>query len=59
MTPNPCCLGSARSADEWNTAIRELWTDPRVQLTREGRAEYERLLAGWAAALKAELIEAA
>jgi hypothetical protein len=48
-----------RSADDWNAAIRELWTDPRVQLTREGRAEYERLLAGWAAALKTELIEAA
>jgi hypothetical protein len=59
MSPDlePC--GSVRSAAQWNEAIRRLWTDPRVALTREQRADYERCLEGWAAALKAELIEAA
>ncbi|MFI0233172.1 hypothetical protein [Streptomyces sp. NPDC017086] len=34
-----------RSAAELNAAIRALWSHPAVPLTREQRAEYERLCA--------------
>jgi hypothetical protein len=42
-----------------NEEIRGVWTDPRVPLTREQRGQLERLYAEWAAAVRAELGEAA
>lgn len=59
MSPNPSLPGSARSAAEWNEDIRNLWQDPRVRLSPEGRARYEWLLEQWAAAERAEIVEAA
>lgn len=59
MTPNPD-PGSARSpADELNDEIRALWFRAGGTLTPDERAEYEQLLARWAAALKTEITEAA
>jgi hypothetical protein len=37
--------GSVRSAAELNAQIRALWSHPQVPLSREQRAEYQRLLA--------------
>lgn len=37
--------GAVRSAAELNAQIRALWSHPAVPLTREQRAEYERLCA--------------
>jgi hypothetical protein len=48
-----------RSAAAVNAEIRELWTDPRVRLTPEQRRQYEDLIAEWAAAKRAEVVEAA
>lgn len=59
MTPNPQNPGSARSADELNDEIRALWFRAGGTLTPADRAEYEQLLARWAAALKNEITEAA
>lgn len=42
-----------------NAEIRRLWVDPRVRLSEEQRAVYELLIAEWAAAVKAEVVEAA
>ncbi|WP_435215945.1 hypothetical protein [Streptomyces sp. bgisy034] len=42
-----------------NAEIRALWSDPRVQLTGEARAELERLYEEWATAVRAEVVEAA
>jgi hypothetical protein len=42
-----------------NQDIRALWRDPRVRLTAEGSARYERLVTEWAAAIRAEVVEAA
>jgi hypothetical protein len=42
-----------------NEEIRALWQDPRVRLSREGRARLELLYAEWAAAVRAEVVEAA
>jgi hypothetical protein len=58
MPSNPSC-GSVRSAAVVNEEIRALWQDPRVRLTREGRARLERLYAEWADAVQAEIVEAA
>lgn len=59
MFPDPCCSGSVRSAAEVNRDIRALWGHPSVRLTVEQRAVYERLVAEWAAAVRAEIVEAA
>ncbi|MGW5477736.1 hypothetical protein [Streptomyces sp. NPDC004008] len=62
MSPEANGSGSARSAAEWNEAIRCLmrraWGRP---CTAEERTEYELLVEGWAAAVKAEtdIVEAA
>jgi hypothetical protein len=42
-----------------NDEIRALWRDPSVRLSDEQRAEYERLCVEWAAAKRAEVVEAA
>ncbi|MFD9193007.1 hypothetical protein ACFWCA_32940 [Streptomyces phaeochromogenes] len=61
MSPTPSSPGSERSAEAVNEEIRALWreADPRVQLTGETRKRYERLRAEWAAAVRAEVVEAA
>ncbi|MGA6223449.1 hypothetical protein ACPESV_24325 [Streptomyces umbrinus] len=59
MSPNPSSPGSARSAAVVNEEIRALWADPRVRLTPEGRARLELLYPEWAAAVRAEIVEAA
>lgn len=59
MPPTPPARGSSRSADELNEAIRRLWPHPAMRLTREQRAEYEQLVAEWAAAVRAGIVEAA
>lgn len=59
MSPNPVGPGSVRSAAVVNEDIRTLWADPRVRLTDEGRARLERLYEEWAAAVRAEIVEAA
>ncbi|MFE2382221.1 hypothetical protein [Streptomyces misionensis] len=45
MSPNSRPGGLVRSAAEINEQIRGLWSHPAVPLTREQRAEYERLCA--------------
>ncbi|WP_393075367.1 hypothetical protein [Streptomyces sp. LN704] len=42
-----------------NEDIRALWPRPGVELSVRERAEYDRLLAEWAAAVRAEVVEAA
>lgn len=59
MSPNPSASGGVRSAAAVNAEIRRLWVDPRVRLSEEQRAVYELLIAEWAAAVKAEVVEAA
>ncbi|MFB6675626.1 hypothetical protein ACFCWG_25010 [Streptomyces sp. NPDC056390] len=60
MLPTPpAAPGSARPAAVVNAEIRELWRDPRVRLTTEGRARYELLVVEWAAAMREEIVEAA
>ena len=48
-----------RSAAVVNEEIRQLWTDTRVRLSNEGRDRLERLYVEWAAAVRAEIVEAA
>ncbi|HWN00923.1 MAG TPA: hypothetical protein VNO54_28060 [Streptosporangiaceae bacterium] len=59
MSPDPADPGSVRSAAQWNEDIRDLWFRAGGTLTPAERAEYEQLLARWAAAVRAEVIEAA
>lgn len=59
MSPTPPASGPARPAAAVNEEIRELWRDPRVRLTTEGRARYELLVVEWAAAVRGEVVEAA
>lgn len=59
MPPNSSPGGTPRSAAVVNEEIRRLWSDPRVRLSREGRARYERLVEEWAAAVRAEVVKAA
>lgn len=59
MSPDSQPSGLVRPAAVVNAEIRALWSDPRVQLTGEARAELERLYEEWAAAVRAELAEAA
>ncbi|MGW2228259.1 hypothetical protein [Streptomyces formicae] len=42
-----------------NDEIRRLWPHPAVRLSTEQRAEYERLVVEWAAAVRNEVVEAA
>lgn len=59
MSPAPVNPGSARSAAELNEQIRSLWLRAGGTLSAAERAEYEALLIEWAAAIKAEIVEAA
>jgi hypothetical protein len=59
MPPTPTTCGSVRPAAVVNDDIRALWADPRVRLTTEGRDALERLYTEWAAAVRAEIVEAA
>lgn len=59
MPPNPSPDGITRSAAVVNEEIRTLWQDTRVRLSAEGRARLERLYVEWAAAVQAEVVEAA
>jgi len=59
MPSTPVSPGSVRSAAVLNEEIRALWADPRVRLTAEGRARLEELYTEWAAAVRAEIVEAA
>lgn len=60
MSPNPQVPGSVRPADVVNEDIRALarsaWGRP---FTNEERALYELLVVEWAAANRAEVVEAA
>jgi len=59
MSPTSPAAGLPRPAAAVNQDIRALWSDPRVRLTAEGSARYERLVTEWAAAVRAEVVEAA
>lgn len=59
MSPTPPTPGPPRPAAVVNAEIRELWLDPRVRLTPEGRVRYEQLVVEWAAAVRGEIVEAA
>ena len=59
MSPSPLPSGAVRPAAVVNEDIRALWPRAGTQLTAEERAEYEALLVEWAAAIKAEVVEAA
>ncbi|MFB7440267.1 hypothetical protein ACFC01_18220 [Streptomyces mirabilis] len=59
MSPNPLASGPVRPAAVVNEDIRALWPRAGRELTAEERAEYERLLEEWAAAMRAEVVEAA
>jgi hypothetical protein len=61
MPSNPSC-GSVRSSVVVNEEIRALWgdrRDPRVQLVGDARDRLDQLYAEWAAAVRAEIVEAA
>ncbi|MEV5609985.1 hypothetical protein [Streptomyces sp. NPDC052225] len=55
----PLTPGSVRSAEEVNEQIRGLWLRAGGRLTSEQRAEYDRLVTEWAAAVRAEIVKAA
>ncbi|MFI6087581.1 hypothetical protein [Streptomyces sp. Je 1-332] len=57
LTPQP--RGSVRSAAELNERIRSLWMRAGGRLSAEQRREYEQLVTEWAAAVRAEVVEAA
>jgi len=59
MSPSPLPSGAVRPAAVVNEDIRALWPCARTELTAEEREAYERLLVEWAAAIKAEVVEAA
>ncbi|WUH35054.1 hypothetical protein OHA71_06295 [Streptomyces sp. NBC_00444] len=59
MPPTPSGPGSVRSAAAVNEDIRALWQDTRVRLSAEGRAALDRLYEEWAAAVRAEVVQAA
>ncbi|QDN57402.1 hypothetical protein [Streptomyces sp. S1D4-20] len=59
MSPTPHSPGSARSAAELNELIRALWQRAGGTLNAEQRREYEVLVTEWAAAVRAEVVEAA
>jgi hypothetical protein len=59
MSPTPASPGSVRSAAAVNEDIRALVSACGGWLYGETRAEYERLVEEWAAAMRAEVVEAA
>ncbi|MFE3853709.1 hypothetical protein ACFXPN_21530 [Streptomyces griseorubiginosus] len=59
MSPDSVPPGSVRSAAEVNEQIRALWMRAGGTLSPQERAEYELLVVEWAAALRADIIEAA
>lgn len=59
MSPSPVASGSVRPSAVVNAEIRALWADPRVRLTAEQRREYQRLIAEWEMAKRAEIVKAA
>ncbi|MFF3511518.1 hypothetical protein [Streptomyces sp. NPDC002573] len=54
MSPDLVTPRSVRSADDLNEEIRALWQRAGNRLGPEERAEYERLVVAWAAAVRAE-----
>lgn len=54
MPPTPPDSGPVRPSAVVNEEIRELWMDPRVRLSAEGRQRYEVLVAEWTVATAAE-----
>ncbi|MCT9080213.1 hypothetical protein [Streptomyces fulvoviolaceus] len=59
MSPNSVATGSVRSAAEVNEQIRALWLRAGGTLSPQERAEYELLVVEWAAAIRADIIQAA
>lgn len=59
MPPTPPASGLLRSAAVVNEEIRALWPAAGRELGECERARYERLLAEWADAVRAEVVEAA
>ncbi|WP_328222571.1 hypothetical protein [Streptomyces sp. NBC_00310] len=59
MSPDSPVRGSVRSAADLNDQIRALWQHAGGSLSAQERAEYELLVAKWAAAIRGEVIEAA
>ncbi|MCX4833953.1 hypothetical protein OG785_30855 [Streptomyces sp. NBC_00006] len=55
----PVNSGPVRSAEEVNEQIRGLWLRTGGRLTGEQRAQYALLVTEWAAAVRAEVVEAA
>lgn len=59
MSPNSPRCGVVRSAAVVNEAIRALVGGAGRRLTDDEKAVYERLVEEWAAAVRAEVVEAA
>lgn len=59
MSPDVLTSGPVRSAAELNAQIRALWSHPAVPLSREQRAEYERLCAELRRIERGDVVEAA
>ncbi|MFD5137425.1 hypothetical protein ACFWMX_14485 [Streptomyces sp. NPDC058378] len=59
MPESPVVPGFVRSAAVVNEEIRALWQRSGGVLAPEGQREYERLLVEWAAAVQADVAEAA
>ncbi|MFF7881083.1 hypothetical protein ACH40F_07600 [Streptomyces sp. NPDC020794] len=59
MSPTPLPSGAVRPAAAVNEDIRALWPRAGTELTAKERAKYERLLVEWAAAVRADIVEAA
>lgn len=59
MSPSFERPASARSADAVNEDIRALMLRAGSHLKPEDRAVYQQLIAEWAAAVRAEIVEAA
>ncbi|MEU5098104.1 hypothetical protein [Streptomyces sp. NPDC020996] len=59
MSPDSVVPGSVRPAAEVNEQIRALWMRAGGSLSAQERAEYELLVVEWAAAIRADVIEAA
>ncbi|MEV6960559.1 hypothetical protein AB0M97_15435 [Streptomyces sp. NPDC051207] len=59
MSPDAPAPDAVRSAAELNEQIRALWLRTGGSLSAEERAEYEQLVAAWAAAVRGAVTEAA
>ncbi|WP_037822201.1 hypothetical protein [Streptomyces sp. NRRL B-24720] len=59
MPRRPSPATPVRSPDAVNEDIRALWARSGDVLSPGGRREYERLLVEWAAAVRADVVEAA